>query len=159
MFSAVATLSFVSLISEVVIIGMMEDIWRPICNWGNEYLKKTNQSVLSGFWDITPCHPNQVLNAINLVECFDDSVCLDWFAKWQSHDHLSLSSSKKPRVVVLFNFCAANVFQSDRMVMQTYIQEDRPRLLFWWCWCMVIAEVIFVNAVTAGGSVKFLPVV
>jgi len=41
--------------------------------------------------------------------------------------HVTPISSKKPRVVVLFNFCAANVFQSDRMVMQTYVQEDRPR--------------------------------
>ena len=24
-------------------------------------------------------------------------------------------------------FCPANVFQSDKMVVQTYIQEDRPR--------------------------------
>ena len=70
MFGAVATLSFVSLIiSVVVIIGMMENRWRPTCNWGNGYLKKTNQNVCSGFWDITPCYPNQVLNAIvHLVE-------------------------------------------------------------------------------------------
>ena len=40
---------------------------------------------------------------------------------------MRIPSSKKPRVVVLFNFCAANVFQSDRMVLQTYVQEDRPR--------------------------------
>ena len=40
--------------------------------------------------------------------------------------------SAKPRTVVIFAFCPANVFKPDKMVMQTYVQvavehEDRHR--------------------------------
>ena len=29
--------------------------------------------------------------------------------------------------MVILPFCPANVFQPDKMVLQTYVQEDRPR--------------------------------
>ena len=60
---------------------MME---RPTVYSGNEYMfsymKNANQSMCLGFRDLAPCHPDQVLHALHLVECFDD-VCLDGFAK------------------------------------------------------------------------------
>jgi len=40
--------------------------------------------------------------------------------------HVTPVRSDTQRVVVVLAFCAANVFQSDKMVLQTYIQEDRP---------------------------------
>jgi len=41
--------------------------------------------------------------------------------------HVTPIKSSKPRTVVIFAFCPANVFKPDKMVMQTYVQEDRPR--------------------------------
>ena len=40
---------------------------------------------------------------------------------------LLVSRSKRPRIVTIFAFTPADVFKPDKMVMQTYVQEDRPR--------------------------------
>lgn len=41
--------------------------------------------------------------------------------------HVTPIRSKSPRIVVIFAFTPADVFKPDKMVMQTYVQEDRPR--------------------------------
>ena len=72
--------------SVVVIIDMGEGEayslqWKWVYVYMYSYMKNANPIMCLGFWDIAPCHPDQVLNALHLVECFDDSVCLDWFVK------------------------------------------------------------------------------
>ena len=59
---------------------------------------------------------------------------------------IACKRSSKPRTVVIFAFCPANVFKPDKMVMQTYVQV-----------IITIVNIVTVNNVVTGGQAKGQP--